>query len=75
MRDSKAGGQPVTRSIITCPECGFASDEQMPTNACLFFYDCSQCGAKLTPKENDCCVFCSYGSVNCPPVQAGKKAC
>jgi hypothetical protein len=23
----------------------------------------------LKPKQGDCCVFCSYGSVPCPPIQ------
>jgi hypothetical protein len=41
----------------------------MPTDVCLFFYDCSQCNAQLKPKPGDCCVFCSYGSVACPPIQ------
>ena len=26
----------------------------------------------LKPKPGDCCVFCSYGTVPCPPIQAGK---
>ena len=29
----------------------------------------------LKPKEGDCCVFCSYGSVKCPPIQSEKKCC
>ena len=33
------------------------------------FYPCKGCGAMLRPKAGDCCVFCSYGSVPCPPVQ------
>ncbi|WP_440136124.1 GDCCVxC domain-containing (seleno)protein [Escherichia coli] len=41
----------------------------MPTDACQFFYECEQCKALLRPKAGDCCVFCSYGSVKCPPVQ------
>lgn len=41
----------------------------MPTDACLFFYDCLGCGAKLRPKAGDCCVFCSYGDTPCPPKQ------
>jgi hypothetical protein len=45
----------------------------MPTDACLFFYECSQCKALLRPKRGDCCVFCSYGSVPCPPVQQQGK--
>ncbi len=27
-------------STITCPQCGHAKTEVMPTDACLFFYDC-----------------------------------
>lgn len=41
----------------------------MPTDACQFFYKCESCKAVLRPKAGDCCVFCSYGSVKCPPVQ------
>jgi hypothetical protein len=43
----------------------------MPTDACLFFHECAGCHALLRPEAGDCCVFCSYGSVPCPPVQAG----
>lgn len=59
-------------STITCPACGFAKSETMPTNACRFFYACEGCGAMLKPRQGDCCVFCSYGSVPCPPVQADR---
>lgn len=41
----------------------------MPTGACPFFYECEDCKTVLRPKASDCCVFCSYGSVWCPPVQ------
>jgi hypothetical protein len=58
-------------STITCPKCGHRATEQMPTDACLFFYNCKACGERLRPKPGDCCVFCSYGSVRCPPMQAG----
>jgi len=56
-------------SIVTCPKCGFASQERMPTNFCLIEYQCKQCGYVMTPKKGDCCIFCSYGSVQCPSVQ------
>ncbi|MDP3857701.1 MAG: GDCCVxC domain-containing (seleno)protein [Stagnimonas sp.] len=26
------------------------------------------------PKPGDCCVYCSFGSVPCPPVQSGGRA-
>ena len=57
-------------STLTCPECGQARAETMPTDACQRFYDCTHCGALLKPKPGDCCVFCSWGDVPCPPVQA-----
>jgi hypothetical protein len=56
-------------SVITCPQCGHRRREIMPTGACLFFYDCTACGAALKPKHGDCCVFCSFGSVKCPSRQ------
>lgn len=57
-------------SVITCPKWGHQQSETMPTDACLFFYDCKGCSALLRPKQGDCCVFCSYGTVKCPPKQA-----
>ena len=65
----------VLQSVITCPKCEHRAEKTMPMNACLFFYDCPACGAKLKPKLGDCCVFCSYGSVPCPPVQTGSLCC
>lgn len=56
---------------ITCPECGHVEAETMPTNACQYFYECKGCAALLEPRDNDCCVFCSFGDTPCPPVQAG----
>lgn len=41
----------------------------MPEDACLFFYECSQCGARLRPRPGDCRVFCSYSSEKCPSMQ------
>lgn len=58
-------------STITCPRCGHLEAEIMPTNACWFFYDCKGCDVKLRPNEGDCCVFCSFGTVPCPPIQDG----
>ena len=60
-------------SILTCPDCGHQALETMPTDACQFFYDCKGCGARLKPLAGDCCVFCSYGSVPCPPMQQDGK--
>jgi hypothetical protein len=65
----------VLESRLTCPECGHQSVETMPTNACVFFHECAGCGALLKPKPGDCCVFCSYGSVPCSPIQQQGSSC
>ena len=58
-------------SVITCPVCGHQALEQMPTDACQFFYVCEGCGERLRPAPGDCCVFCSFGDTRCPPKQSG----
>ncbi len=57
------------QSNVSCPVCGHFEAEMMPTDACLYFYECKGCGALIRPLPGDCCVFCSYGSVPCPPIQ------
>jgi hypothetical protein len=65
----------VLESVLTCPHCGFARQETMPTDACQFFYECSHCNALLRANPGDCCVFCSFGSVKCPPMQQQCRCC
>src|SRR3954447_26207150 len=67
--------QMILNSTITCPKCGHAATEVMPTDACQFFYDCKGCGERLKPLPGDCCVFCPFGTVRCPPVQENSKGC
>lgn len=56
-------------AIINCPKCDASKEEEMPTDSCLRFYYCSNCGELLKPKQGDCCVFCSYTDKTCPPKQ------
>jgi hypothetical protein len=63
------------QSTLTCPRCGHQATETMPANACVAFYDCKGCGETLRPLIGSCCVFCSYGSVPCPPVEHGVELC
>ncbi|MGT2478165.1 GDCCVxC domain-containing (seleno)protein [Methylobacterium oryzae CBMB20] len=46
----------------------------MPTDACQFFYECTGCGTLLRPNAGDCCVFCSFGDVPCPPIKKLARA-
>jgi hypothetical protein len=67
---------PVQRtSILRCPDCATETEEQMPTDACVYFFHCTVCNTRIRPKEGDCCVFCSYGTVPCPPVQQSRNCC
>ncbi len=61
------------QSTITCPHCRLQQNESMPTDYCLYFYACSGCGTQLKPLKGDCCVFYSYGTVPCPPIQEARE--
>ena len=62
---------------LACDYCYVGKcEETMPLDACQWFYECTGCGALLKPRRGDCCVFCSWGSVPCPPVQLnGRSGC
>lgn len=62
----------ILESTITCPKCKNEKTETMPTDACQYFYECENCKKVFKPINNDCCVYCSYGSVPCPPIQEDK---
>lgn len=65
----------VIKSTITCPACNHSKEEEMPTDACQYFYKCENCNIIFKPLAGDCCVFCSYGTVKCPPIQLNKSCC
>ena len=46
-----------TVSQVTCPECGHVATETMPTDACIYFYECTGCG--------NCCVEDAPDSCRC----------
>ncbi len=69
------GKQVELKSSITCPNCKHTKMEMMPTDACAFFYECENCKERLRPLEGDCCVYCSYGTLKCPPIQTGEQCC
>ena len=56
-------------ATLTCPKCGAEHTETMTDDSCRFFYRCDRCGSTLRPAEGDCCVYCTYADVPCPPIQ------
>lgn len=65
----------ILTSTLTCPLCGHKKEETMQTDSCMFFYECENCLKVIKPLSGDCCVYCSYGTVKCPPIQAGMRCC
>jgi hypothetical protein len=65
----------ITRSTITCPSCHERFEEEMPTEACQYFWECPACHQVAKPQPGDCCVYCSYGTVKCPPIQEQGGCC
>ena len=65
----------VNKSKITCPNCGYQKTENMPTDSCQWFYECENCKSLLKPKKGDCCIFCSYSDIKCPPMQQPDRVC
>ncbi|RLA44967.1 MAG: hypothetical protein DRR06_08435 [Gammaproteobacteria bacterium] len=63
------------KSTISCPRCQHRKVETMPENYCQWFYECESCHTLLSPLPGHCCVYCSYGSVQCPPIQLGNECC
>ncbi|MDI6452854.1 GDCCVxC domain-containing (seleno)protein [Peloplasma aerotolerans] len=59
--------------MLKCPYCGNKENLIMPSDACQYLYECPNCNKIIAPKTGDCCVFCSYGSNPCPPVQLSDK--
>lgn len=59
----------IRDNTLTCPHCGHAERETMPLDRCVFFWECPSCHTLLKPRKGDCCVYCSFGEVKCPPVQ------
>ena len=48
----------ILQSTITCPRCGYVAVEEMPTDACQFFYDCKSVanGSSQSPVIAACSV-------------------
>ena len=74
-RDASIIKEAILQSTITCPECSHKKEETMPTNACQYFYECENCKEVLKPEGTDCCVYCSYGTIACPPIQLDEACC
>jgi hypothetical protein len=58
-----------TIANLTCPHCKKTYEVEMPVNYCQIVFKCLKCNENITPKKSDCCIFCSYTDIKCPPMQ------
>ena len=63
---------PILDSIVTCPHCSRPHEARMAEDSCKISADCPSCGREIRPKAGQCCVYCSWGSVPCPPMQVAR---
>jgi hypothetical protein len=59
--------------VVTCPVCKTRVQETMTSETPKLIYHCPVCLTWLTPEKGDHCIYDSYGSVNCPPIQVKKR--
>jgi len=57
-------------TLIRCPACKARHSVPMPTDRCIIYWDCPDCGNRLEKTADTCCVYCAHGTVPCPPQQA-----
>ena len=51
----------LATGLIACPDCGVVARERYPPNACLYFFQCRECGSVTRPQLGDGCVFRTLG--------------
>ncbi|MFD2178141.1 GDCCVxC domain-containing (seleno)protein [Veronia pacifica] len=57
------------KTVITCPDCGFVSEELMDVTESVSCYHCRQCDSLIVTPAGECCVYCSFGDTPCPSSQ------
>jgi len=64
---------PLTDATLTCPRCGHRAAVVMPETYCLTDHVCTGCGTRLSAPAGECCVFCAYADLPCPPEQQARR--
>jgi hypothetical protein len=59
--------------VVTCPVCKTKVREVMCSETVKVIYHCPACLAWVSPKKGDHCIYDSYGSAKCPPVQVKQR--
>ena len=58
----------MSKANITCPECSYIQEIEIPEDRCLSFYRCEKCQKIISTPKDICCVICAYSDKKCPAV-------
>lgn len=53
------------KSILTCPMCGHEECFSIPYEKQLMSFTCSACLSVIKTPDDQCCIFCAFGSDEC----------
>ncbi|WP_370623125.1 GDCCVxC domain-containing (seleno)protein [Polynucleobacter sp. UK-Kesae-W10] len=53
------------QSTVTCPHCHATETIDFEAGTSQYLYRCPACANILKTKSGDCCILCSYGSLDC----------
>ncbi|WP_425451323.1 GDCCVxC domain-containing (seleno)protein [Leucothrix pacifica] len=59
----------IYKTNVTCPGCGCIDTRVMKFEVVEQTYHCPSCQNVYAKKLGSCCIYCSYGSKNCPVIQ------
>jgi len=57
------------QTVMTCPSCGSKEEVMMTVGNLDDTYTCKNCHSVHHTKSGKCCVYCSYGTRDCPAIQ------
>ncbi|WP_370622950.1 GDCCVxC domain-containing (seleno)protein [Polynucleobacter sp. MWH-Berg-3C6] len=66
--------QEKQQSTITCPYCRASESLEIPIGSSQHLYRCRACSSILKPKSGDCCIFCSFGDLDCSSAEQNLAA-
>ncbi|OWF65799.1 hypothetical protein B6A14_08535 [Polynucleobacter hirudinilacicola] len=66
--------QEKQHSTITCPYCQATETLEIPRGSSQHLYRCRACACILKPKSGDCCIFCSFGDLDCSSAEQNLAA-
>ena len=59
----------ILETVMTCPSCHAKEKQTMWPHFIESVFVCNKCNKPHLQIPDRCCIYCSYGSIECPPIQ------